>query len=107
MICRIWHGLATAANASRYQSILRSSVVPAIEGRHIPGFRAIEMMRRTLPDGDEEFTTIMWFDDLDAVRAFMGPDYVTAHVPAEARAVLSSFDPVAAHYEIIERREQT
>jgi len=48
-------------------------------------------MRRTLPDG------IMWFDDLASVRAFMGPDYTAAHVPEAARAVLASFDRVAAH----------
>jgi hypothetical protein len=48
----------------------------------------------------------MWFDSLDAVKAFMGDDYTVSHVPAEARAVLNSFDDRAAHFEVIDRREQ-
>ena len=56
--------------------------------------------------GEIEFQTLMWFDSIDAVRDFMGDDYAVSHVPAEARAVLNSFDDRASHYEIIDRREQ-
>jgi len=49
---------------------------------------------------------LMWFDDLDAIRDFMGEDYSVSHVPLEARAVLNSFDDRAAHYEVIDRRQQ-
>ena len=57
--------------------------------------------------GDEvEFQTLMWFDSLDAIVAFMGEDYAVSHVPAAAQAVLSRFDERAAHYEVIDRREQ-
>jgi hypothetical protein len=48
----------------------------------------------------------MWFDSLDAIKAFMGEDYSVSHVPPEARALLNSFDDRAAHYEVIDRREQ-
>ena len=38
-------------------------------------------MKRDL--GDEiEFQTLMWFDSLDAIKAFMGEDYSVSHVPA-------------------------
>ena len=48
-------------------------------------------MRREL--GDEvEFQTLMWFDSLDAIKAFMGEDYAVSHVPDAARAVLKRFD---------------
>ncbi|MDP8995078.1 MAG: antibiotic biosynthesis monooxygenase, partial [Pseudomonadota bacterium] len=71
----------------------------------IPGFRHIDMMRRSL--GDEiEFATIMWFDDLNAVEHFVGEDAEVAHVPASARAVLARFDERAVHYQVLERREQ-
>jgi hypothetical protein len=36
----------------------------------------------------------------------MGEDYSLSHVPAAARAVLKRFDERAAHYEVIDRREQ-
>ena len=45
-------------------------------------------------------------DDIEAIKAFMGEDYTVSHVPLEARAVLNSFDDRAAHYEVIDRREQ-
>jgi len=49
----------------------------------------------------------MWFDDLEAIKAFMGEDYSVSHVALEARALLNSFDDRAAHYEVIDdRREQ-
>jgi hypothetical protein len=105
MICRVWRGWTTPENAGAYERIVRGEVIPAIEARKIPGFRHIDLMKRDF--GDEiEFQTLMWFDSLDAIKAFMGEDYSVSHVPPEARAVLNSFDDRAAHYEVIDRREQ-
>jgi hypothetical protein len=57
--------------------------------------------------GDEvEFQTLMWFDSLDAIKAFVGDDYSVSHVPPPARAVLARFDERATHYEVIDRRGQ-
>ena len=44
----------------------------------------------------------MWFDTLDAVRAFAGEDYEVAVVPPKARQLLSRFDRISSHYEVIE-----
>lgn len=105
MICRIWRGWTTPANAAAYEDVVRNQVIPGIEARGIDGFLHIDLMRREA--GDEiEFQTIMWFRDLAAIKAFMGDDYAASHVPAAARAVLSRFDDRAAHYEVIERRPQ-
>lgn len=105
MICRLWRGWTSVENADAYERIVRNEVIPGIEARKIPGFRHIDLMKRDL--GDEiEFQTLMWFDSLDAIKAFMGEDYSISHVPPEARAVLNSFDDRAAHYEVIDRREQ-
>ena len=105
MICRLWRGWTAPEDADDYERIVRTEVIPDIEARKIPGFRHIDLMRRDL-DGEIEFQTLMWFDDIDAIKAFMGEDYSVSHVPAEARAVLNSFDDRAAHYEVIDRREQ-
>jgi antibiotic biosynthesis monooxygenase (ABM) superfamily enzyme len=105
VICRIWRGWTTLGNAASYQGILLQSVIPAIEGRRIPGFRHIDVLR--LDRGEEtEFTTLMWFDNIDSVRNFMGADYTVSHVPAEARAVLAHFDAHAEHLEAVDRRPQ-
>ena len=105
MICRLWRGWTTPGNAVAYEQIVRGQVIPGIEARNIAGFRHIDLMRREL--GDEvEFQTLMWFDSLDAIIAFMGEDYAVSHVPPAAQAVLKRFDERAAHFEVIDRREQ-
>jgi heme-degrading monooxygenase HmoA len=106
MICRIWRGWTTPENAPAYEAIVRGEVIPEIEARRIPGFRSLDLMRRSTQDG-VEFATIMRFGDLDAVVAFVGEDYEVAHVPERARAVLSRFDERSAHYEVIDRRRQS
>lgn len=95
MICRLWRGWTTPENADAYQRIVPGEVIPGIEARRIPGFRQIDLMRRDR--GDEvEFQTLMWFDSLDAIKAFVGEDHSVSHVPASARAVLKRFDERAA-----------
>jgi hypothetical protein len=105
VICRVWRGWATPANADAYERVVRGEVIPGIEARGIPGFRHIDLMRRD-SDGEVEFLTAMWFDDVDAIKAFMGEDYTVSHVPPAARAVLARFDDRAAHYEVLEDRPQ-
>lgn len=105
MICRLWRGWTTPENADAYRRIVQTQVIPEIEARKIPGFRHIDLMKRHL--GSEiEFQTLMWFDSLEAIKAFMGEDYSRSHVPPQAQAVLERFDERAAHYEVIDRRAQ-
>ena len=105
MICRLWRGWATKDNADAYERIVRGQVIPGIEARRIPGFRSVDLVRRER-DHDVEFMTLMWFDALDSVKAFMGEDYEVAHVPTEAQAVLADFDKRSAHYTVLDRRDQ-
>ncbi|HET7708243.1 MAG TPA: hypothetical protein VFK50_01765 [Sphingomicrobium sp.] len=105
MICRLWRGWTTPDNAAAYERIVRDEVIPGIEARRIPGFLHVDLMRRDL-GGEIEFQTLMWFDSIDSVKAFMGEDFSVSHVPAEARAVLNSFDDRAAHFEVLDRRSQ-
>ena len=105
-VCRIWRGWTDPDRADAYQEIVWRNVIPEmIEARAIPGFRHIDLMRRDLSD-EVEFATIMWFDSIDAVRAFVGEDYEVSHVPPAARAVLKRFDERAAHYQVLDRRPQ-
>jgi hypothetical protein len=80
-------------------------VIAGIEARRMPGFRSIDLVRRDR-DHDVEFITLMWFDTIDSVKASMGADYETAHVPVRAQAVLAGFDRRSAHYQVLDRREQ-
>jgi hypothetical protein len=105
-ICRIWRGWTSPENAAAYQDLFWSTVIPEmIEARQIEGFRQIDLMRRDLRD-EVEFATIMWFDSLEAIKAFAGEDEEVSRVPPAVRAVLSRFDERAAHYEVLGRRTQ-
>jgi len=104
MIGRVWHGWTSPENADAYEALLQSEIFPGILARQVAGFERIELFRRAA--GHEvEFMTIVWFDSLDAVKAFAGEDYETAYVPASARAVLARFDARSQHYEVRDRRE--
>jgi hypothetical protein len=105
MICRLWRGWTTPDNADVYERIVRGEVIPGIEERRIAGFRHIDLMRRGA-GLEVEFVTLMWFDDLAAITAFVGDHYEVAHVPAAARAVLARFDERVAHFEVLDRRPQ-
>jgi len=106
MICRIWRGWTTLENADAYQTILTGEVMPSIHERKIDGFIRHECMRRNITtdtgDDEVEFTTIIWFESIDAVKEFVGDDYETAHVPAKPRTVLKRFDARSTHYEIFD-----
>lgn len=103
MVSRIWRGYTTPENADRYQEVLLTTVLPDIDAMEIPGLQGVDVLRRSLED-EVEFVTVMWFDSLDSVRAFVGEDYEGAHVPPEARAVLKRFDERSRHYEVLKKR---
>ena len=104
MIARIWHGWTRPENADAYETLLKTEIFPGIGAKNVKGYRGIELLRRPL--GDEvEFVTVMWFDSLEAVKAFAGEDHETAYVPAKARAVLARFDERSQHYEVRDSRE--
>jgi antibiotic biosynthesis monooxygenase (ABM) superfamily enzyme len=104
MILRIWHGWTTPEHADVYEALLKEEIFIGIQGRHIPGFEGIQLLRREA--GDEvEFVTVMRFDSLGAVREFAGEDHEVAVVPEKARAVLSRFDERSQHYELRAERD--
>ena len=104
MIKRIWHGYTTPENADAYERLLDAEIFPGIENKKIPGYRSIELYRRTV--GDEvEFTTVMSFNSIDNVIAFQGQDYEAAYVPSAARKVLKRWDEKSTHHELITSRQ--
>lgn len=107
MICRVWHGWTTPEQAGAYEALLRTEIFHGIASRKIQGYLGIELLRRLDPDSElMEFVTLMWFENLDAVRAFAGADYEVAVVPPSARALLHHFDARSRHFEVRVPRAQ-
>jgi heme-degrading monooxygenase HmoA len=98
MIARLWHGRTTKANADKYETLLRSEVLPGIH--RVKGYHGAYLLRREMSD-QVEFVTITYFDSWDAVGDFAGPDRERAVVPPAAQALLLSFDQRAVHYEVL------
>ena len=96
MITRVWRGWAPADRAPEYERHYRSAVLPVLRG--VAGFEGARLLRRTTDD-ETECVSLTFFDDLDAIRAFAGPDYEAAVVADEAREVLVRFDDHVGHYE--------
>ena len=97
---RLWRGWTTPDDADTYERVVSEEVLPSIAARRLPGYRGAFLLRRELED-EVEFTTIMQFDSLDAVREFGGEDFEVAYVPPPARAVLARFDHRSAHHEVL------
>lgn len=97
MIVRTWRGQAKAANADAYQRFVTTKVFAHLPA--IPGHRGAALLRR--PIGDEvEFIAHTLWESLDAIKAFAGADPTRAVIEPEARALLSTFDTEAKHYEL-------
>jgi heme-degrading monooxygenase HmoA len=96
VITRVWRGWAPADRAQQYERHYRSEVLAVLRG--VAGFEGARLLRRTTGD-ETEFVSLTFFDDLDAVRAFAGPDHETAVVADDAREVLVRFDDHVGHYE--------
>jgi heme-degrading monooxygenase HmoA len=100
MIARVWHGWTTKKNAAVYEELLKKEVFPSIEAKKVKGYRKISLLRLEL-ENETEFITIMFFDNIEAVKEFAGNDYEKSYVPQKARQVLSRHDETSQHYEII------
>jgi heme-degrading monooxygenase HmoA len=101
MIARLWRGHTTHANADAYEAMLKPDLLPGLSQKK--GFRGSFLLRRNRGDEVEFVTMILW-DSLDDLRAVAGPDYETAIVPEERKAVLSRWDDKAAHYDMCAMR---
>lgn len=98
MIARVWRGWASAERADDYQRHYESEVARQLGD--VDGFRGARLLRRD-DGGEVAFTSITYFDDLVAVRAFAGPGYQRAVVEDAAQRVLSRWDKQVTHHDVV------
>ena len=95
MIVRVWRGRTKTIDAPRYESYLRS-----YDGyRTTPGYKRAFLLRR--PEGDEtEFVLISFWRSMDAIELYAGSDAEQANLHEMDKALLTSADARAVHYEL-------
>jgi hypothetical protein len=107
MIARVWRGWTAHQNADAFEAVLRTQSIPNILARSIPGLREAQVLRLERL-GETEFVTMLWFDDMDAVRALASArgiaeeDYEKSIISFPARELLRRFDFKVEHYEVRE-----
>lgn len=97
MIARVWSGTTSEANADAYVAHLRERTFPGLQS--IAGHRGAFVLRR-VEASRVLFTVVTLWESIDAIRDFAGDDAEAAVVPAEARALLTSFDRRAVHWDV-------
>ena len=97
MIARHWRGRTKLGDADAYERLLKETVLPGLKA--IDGYRGGYVLRADGPE-EVEFVVINFFDSLDAVKRFAGPDYAVAVFEPEAKRLLSRIEPTATHYEV-------
>jgi heme-degrading monooxygenase HmoA len=98
MIVRMWRGEAMQEDAGRYAHHATTRVFPALA--RIAGQRGALLLRREA-EGRVEFLVLTFWDSMDTVRAFAGDGPDRAVVDPEARAVLTSFDELVRHFDLV------
>ena len=107
MIARVWRGWTAHQNADALEAILRTETIPNMLSKDVAGLREAQVFRLERL-GETEFIMILWFDDLEAVRALAvargssEEDYERAIVSQRARELLRRYDFKVEHYEVKE-----
>jgi heme-degrading monooxygenase HmoA len=98
VIARIWHGVTAAAKSEEYLDYLNETGVP--DYRATEGNRGVYVMRRV--EGDRaHFLTLSFWNSIDDVKRFAGPDPERAkYYPADEEFLLG-FEPTVEHYEVV------
>lgn len=97
MIARVWKGWTKVEDADAYERLLRDKVYPEL--KKINGYKGGYILRKDGAD-EIEFVTVNFFESLDAVKAFAGPQYENPVFEPEVRRLLSKVEPIARHYDV-------
>jgi heme-degrading monooxygenase HmoA len=99
VIARRWRGWTKIEDADAYLEYIRETGLQ--EYRDTPGNRGAWILRRAAGDRTE-FVTLSFWDSMDAVRAFAGPEPEKAvYYPEDERFLVEQEDTVE-HYELFD-----
>jgi heme-degrading monooxygenase HmoA len=99
MIARVWRGTTRAKDADAYLDYLRRT--SGTETPTMAGNRGMQVWRRITGD-EAEFTTVIYWESLDAIRAFAGEEIERAIFYPEDDRYLVTREPTVTHYEVFD-----
>ena len=97
MIVRLWHGRVPAEKAARYRAFLNQTAIP--DYRSVPGNISVHVLERA-EGAVTHFVTLTFWQSMDAVRSFAGPDVEAAKYYPEDRDFLLELEPAVVHYQV-------
>ena len=97
MIVRTWRGATSAAEVTAYLEYLMRTGIPEYEAT--PGNLGTLLLHRTVGDR-EEYLILSWWNSIDDVQGFAGPDSATAVFYPEDDRFLVDRDLMALHWQI-------
>ena len=99
MICRMWKGWTSINNADKYSDLFKEKIVERVT-KGISGFKGVNLLRNK-GDNEVEFTTVFWFDSIEAVIQFAGNNYSQAVIPEEVDKLMIRYENVVQHHEVL------
>jgi heme-degrading monooxygenase HmoA len=97
MIARLWHGATRAEDAEAYTALVGRTGMA--DFKKTPGNRGA-MVLRTISGSRADFLVISFWESMDAIRAFSGPDVEKARYYPEDPEFLLEMEPGVQHYEV-------
>jgi heme-degrading monooxygenase HmoA len=97
MIARTWRGAVRTADAAAYAAYIDETGMK--EYAATPGNQGAYMLTREVGELTE-FTTLSFWDSVDAIRASAGEEYETAVFYPEDDRYLVERDATCTHYEV-------
>ncbi|WP_428648467.1 antibiotic biosynthesis monooxygenase family protein [Roseibium sp.] len=97
MIMRIFQVVVRPGKEAEFSNFFHEMAIPLMKGT--PGIVSV-LPGAPRADSPREFSFVMIWENLDALKAFVGEDYQSPHIdPAEAELVESR---TIRHYDLVE-----
>ena len=105
MIFRKWSAPIRSADVEEYTAYIVDT--GAAHYAATPGNLGFQILTRALADGVTEISTISWWTDIAAVKAFAGEDYTRAqYYPEDDRFLLDRPELVEHHEVALDHRRR-
>ncbi len=98
MIARVWKGSTPASKAEGYSHYL--SLTGIKEYLATEGNRGVLVLRREATENSTEFVLVSFWDSMEAIQRFSGPETDRAVYYPEDKEFLLTMEPNVTHYEV-------